>query len=120
MCININGKSSKFSDITYGVQGSVVGPLLFLIYINDKHASALSFHIFADDTCLFYCDKNLKTLETNVNVALSNISNWLKASKLTLNVKKSHLLIFNINKNNDNKKMQSKLFIDKEELEQIL
>ena len=98
----------------------MVGPLLFLIHINDKHASALSFHIFTDDTCLFYCNKNLKTLETNVNVALSNISNWLKASKLMLNVKKSHLLIFNINKNNDNNKMQIKLFIDKEELEQIL
>ena len=63
-------------------------------------------------------NKNLKTLETNVNVALNNISSWLKVNKLTLNVKKSHLLIFNINKNNYNNKMQVKLFIDKEELEQ--
>ena len=54
----------------------------------------------------------------NDNVALINIPYWLKANKFTLNAKKSHLLMFNINKNNDNNKMQIKLFIDKEELEQ--
>ena len=120
-CVNINGNSSKCSDITCGIpQGSVLGPLLLLIHINDIYTSSLnvSFHLFADDTCLFYSNKNLKTLETNVNVALNNVSNWLKANKLTLNVKKSHLFIFNINKNNDNNKMQIKLFIGKEELEQ--
>ena len=117
--VNINGNSSKFSDITCGVsQGSVLGPLLFLIYINDMLLHQRYHFIYLHMTRLFYCNKNLKTLETNVNVALSNISNWLKANKLTLNVKKSHLLIFNINKNNDNNKMQNKLFIDKEELEQ--
>ena len=98
----------------------MLGPLLLLIHINDTYTSApnVSFHLFADDTCLFYSNKNLKTLETNVNVALNHIWNWLKANKLTLHVKKSHLFIFNINKNNDNNKMQIKLFIGKEELEQ--
>ena len=57
-------------------------------------------------------------IRKNDNVALINISTWLKANKFTLNVKKSHLLIFNIKENNDNNKMQIKLFIDKEELEQ--
>ena len=120
-CVNINGYSSKCSDLTCAVpQGSVLGPLLFLIYINVIYTSApkVSFHLFADDTCLFYSNKNLKTLEANVDVALNNILNWFKANKLTLNVKKSHLLIFNINKNNDNDKMQIRLFIDKEELGQ--
>ena len=95
----------------------MLGPLPFLIYINDIYASApdVSFHLLADDTCLLYSNKNLKT-ETNVNVVLNNISNWLKANKLTLNVKKNnHLLIFSINNNN---KMQIKLFIDIGELEQ--
>ena len=121
-CVNINGNSSKFSDITTCevLQGSVLGPLLFLIYINDIYTSApkVSFNLFADDTCLFCSNKNLKTLEKNVTVYLNNISNWLKANKLILHVKKSHLLTFNINKNNDNNKMQIKLFIDKEKLEQ--
>ena len=98
----------------------MLGTLLFLIYVNDIYTSApkVSFHLFVDDTWLFYSNKNLKTLETNVNVALNNIPNWLQANKLMLNVKRSHLLIFRINKNNDNNKMQIKLFIDKEELEQ--
>ena len=65
-CFNINGNSSKFNDLTCGVpQGSALGPLLFLIYINDIYASTpkVSFHLFEDDTCLFYCNKNLETLE---------------------------------------------------------
>ena len=91
---------------------------IFLIYINDIYAFApkVSFHLFAENTCLFYCHRNLKTLETYVNVVLSNISSWLKANKLMLNIKNIHLLTFNSNKNNDNKR-QIKLFIDKEELE---
>ena len=113
-CVTINGNSSKLSDITCGLpQGSVLGPLLFSIYINDIYTSEpmASFHLFADDTCLFCCNKNLKKLETNVNVFLKNISNWLNGNNLPLNVKKSYLLIFNINKNNDNNKMQI-VFID--------
>ena len=113
-CVNINGNSSKLSDITCELpQGRVLGPLLFLICINDIYTSApmASFHLFADDTCLFCCNKNQKKLETNVNVSLKNISNWLNGNKLPLNVKKSYLLIFNINKNNDNNKMQI-VFID--------
>ena len=113
--------TSKCSDITCGVpQGSVLGPLLVLIYNSDIYTSApnVSFHLFPDGKCLLYSNKKLKRLETSVNVALNNISNWLKANKLTLNVKKSHLLIFSINKKNDKNKMQMKLFIDKEELEQ--
>ena len=89
-CVNVNGNSSKFIDIT-----CVLGPLLLLIYINDIYiyiyiyilsTQKVSFHLFADDTCLFHSNKNLKTLETNVNVALKNFSNWVKANKLILNV----------------------------------
>ena len=77
-------------------QGSVLGPLLFLLYINDIYNSSkkLSFHLFADDTNLLYADKNLKSLETVVNEELRNIGNWLMANKLSLNVKKSNFVIF--------------------------
>ena len=77
-------------------QGSILGPLLFLIYINDIHnsSSKLKFFLFADDTNLLYSDKNLRTLENIVNKELENVSDWLFANKLSLNIAKSNFVIF--------------------------
>jgi hypothetical protein len=76
--------------------------LLFLIYINDIYESSklVDFHLFADDTSLFYKNKDLHTLEKELNLSLIEICNWLKANKLTLNVKKSNLLLFNLSNKN--------------------
>ena len=79
-------------------QGSVLGPLLFLIYINDIYKSdpIAAIHLFADDTALFCANKKINQLKNNINTSLDNIANWLKANKLTLSVEKLKLLYFDL------------------------
>ena len=64
--VNVNGQNSLFLLVTCGVpQGSIIGPLLFLFYVNDlsRTSSLLTFHLFADDTNLYFSGKNLSHLE---------------------------------------------------------
>ena len=88
---------SSVKEILAGVpQGSILGPLLFLIYINDLHKSirfSKTYH-FADDTSIIQSNPSLERLSKQVNNDLSNLSNWLRTNKLSLNVKKTELVIF--------------------------
>ena len=95
--VTIGSKSSEQKPLTCGVpQGSVFGPLLFILYINDfnKASSVLDLHLFADDSNLFYSNKNLQSIETIVNNELSKIHEWLCANRLSLNASKTKYVLF--------------------------
>ena len=90
-----NGKNLKI--ISYGVpQGSILGPLLFLVYINDiaKCSNLLDFILFADDTTAFTSGKNANELFRTVNSELPKLQNWLFANKLSLNTLKTKYILF--------------------------
>ena len=96
-CVTYDGLLTETKRIVCGVpQGSILGPLLFLIYVNDLYKTSKLFDIilFADDTNLFYSHKNLKTLFDTVNTELKLINDWFIANKLSLNVKKTKYILF--------------------------
>ena len=95
--VSVNGFSSSLCDITCGVpQGSVLGPLLFLIYINDLPNSSklLSFFLFADDTNIYFEADDLTSLTNTINRELSKVKSWLDCNKLALNIDKTNFVLF--------------------------
>ena len=92
----VNNKQSELSSIEFGIpQGSILGPLLFLIYINDLSKAIIfsSVHHFADDTNILYAS-SLKDINKKIIHDLSNLVQWLKANKILLNVSKTEIVTF--------------------------
>ena len=111
-CTEIGDTQSELELIKCGVpQGSVLGPLLFLIYINDivNSSKLFNFTLFADDTSLYYSCKNTNNLENVINCELAKISDWLSANRLSLNVAKSKLLYFTNKNRNPFKNIEIKI-----------
>ena len=95
--VSINGKSSLALDISCGVpQGSLLGPLLFLLYINDlpNTSNVLNFYLFADNTNIYYESNSLQELEKTFNKELNKLYLWLNINRLSLNIDKTNYLIF--------------------------
>ena len=93
----INGYNSDSLSITSGVpQGSILGPLLFLLYINDlpNTSKLLSFHLYADDTNIYFSRKNLNDLELILNQELHAVAKWMKSNRLALGILKTNFVLF--------------------------
>ena len=101
--VQLNKIESNKRKITYGVpQGSILGPTLFLIYINSLSQLDLkgSIKLYADDTTLLYSSDSCGSVVQNIRHDLELILHWLQSHKLTLNIKKSAFM-WVANKNND-------------------
>ena len=95
--------SSK-QTMTFGIpQGSSLGPVLFLIYINDlpNCSNALTFRIFADDTNVFASARNLKDVEEIVNSELKKVKIWCDVNRLSINFTKTNFMIIKSSKKKD-------------------
>ena len=96
----VNGEMSDLLLALCGVpQGSTLGPLLFLLYINDlANASNFFVSLFADDTCLLLSHKNLGILRLQCNAELIHINNWFLANRLTANFSKASKYMLTLGK----------------------
>ena len=95
--VTLNGSNSSIKPISTGIpQGSVLWSLLFLMYINNlcecvKYSET---YPFVDNTNMLQLHSSLETLVKRMNLDLQNLTQWLKANKLSLNVTKTELIIF--------------------------
>ena len=93
----IKDKGSSKLPITHMVsQGSVLGPLPFILYINDHHKAIQhsSVHHFADDTNLLYTSKSLKKINKHINHDIKHLCEWLQSNKISLNASTTEIITF--------------------------
>ena len=92
-CVIINGYKSNFRDVRIGVpQGSILGPTLFSLYINDlpKISPDMTCLLYADDTAIIMKHKSVDNLQNTVDQVMPKLARWLAANYLSLNVTKTY------------------------------
>ena len=98
--VDIAGTLSPFQNVTCGVpQGSILGPLLFLVYVNDMCSAVnCKLLLYADDSALIVPGKDVKEIELQLTKELKSISNWLTDNKLSLHLGKTESILFGTKK----------------------
>ena len=95
-CVEVDGTRSSFEDVTCGVpQGSILGPLLFLMYINDMHRSVdCRLALYADDSALIFSHTDASVIAEKLSRDLSCCKTWLIDNKLSLHIGKTECILF--------------------------
>ena len=94
---SLNNVMSEGRQVTHGVpQGSIIGPILFVIFINDLASSIdqCSYHLYADDTVLYYSHKDPNIVQSILNAELQNLGVWMNRNQLKLNCQKTVSMLF--------------------------
>ena len=116
-----NCKSEKL-DIICGVpQGSILGPLLFILYINDivNTSNMLQFILFADDTTILFSDKDISNKVVIINMELKEVTNWFKTNKLSVNASKANFIIMGTTHQTSKPENSIKVILDNVELSRV-
>ena len=108
--VSVNNTKSDFKQISYGVpQGSILGPLLFLLFINDLplYTDNVTTDLYADDTTLYDIQDSLEQIENNLQIAINNLHIWCQNNGMILNSAKTKVMLVTTNQkrqrlNNDN------------------
>ena len=112
----VNDIVSEKNEVHTGVpQGSILGPLLFILYINDiPNATDLGkFYVFADDTAVLFKADTVDNLQSNINEAMPQITQWFQVNRLSLNASKSNYQIFSRNRVVSFQVMLQNVFIER-------
>ena len=119
--MSLENVTSDSMDISYGVpQGSILGPLLFTLYINDLPSVTKTCKVilYADDTAIIYSDKQKEQIEKHLNDDMAIVKTWLDENKLILNVKKTKSMLIG-NKKLLNEAEHLDVRLDMERIEQV-
>ena len=118
-----NSRKSQYKYLTCGVpQGSILGPLLFILYVNDiiNTSTNLEFVLFADDTTISYSHNDIASKFDLINKELQEVNNWFKANKLSVNASKSNYMVLGTNHKTSNKSLRDTgIILDNQLLKRI-
>ena len=110
--VSLNGKLSKPGQVSIGIpQGGVLGPILFLLFINDitQSVNAGTCNIFADDVAIYTSGKTVKDAESQLQICINEIDRWYKNNRLKINTDKTNVMIVSSRAKGINKELSVSL-----------